>query len=195
MKWTWILAAAAVLVIGFFGYWEQHRVQNPAPLQETAIQPATQESVLIELSSIGEVPPYLPSTMRSGVSVRTLEEFQQGMEEYQKRNYEEAIAPLLRAIQLNPQHSPSRFYLGIAQLKTHRVDEAIAQLSRLIEPDSNPYAEEAHWYLAKAYFGKKDLASGRQQLEAVVAMNRALTAEAEKALKLVASLETKEKGK
>ena len=77
------------------------------------------------------------------------------------------------------------FYLGISYLMTGKLEEAIIQLSKLTGSEPNPYSEESHWYLAKAYFKKKNAVSAEKELKAVAALKGARAAEASKALELM----------
>ena len=70
----------------------------------------------------------------------------------------------------------------------NQTDEAIGQLSKLVGPETNPYQDESHWYLSKAYFRKKDLENARKELELVVALNRQHASEARQALEKLKAL-------
>ena len=104
------------------------------------------------------------------------------MELYQQGNYAQAVPYLRSAVESDPELFPRKFYLGITLLMTNQNDEAIQNLLSLVKSTSNPYIEESHWYLAKAYFRKKDIQSGKEQLEAVAGLNGSHAQEARKLL-------------
>ena len=62
------------------------------------------------------------------------------------------------------------FYLGISYLVSGNPDGAVEQLSK-VTAQENPYSEESHWFLSKAYIKKKDFRSARTELQAVVSLN------------------------
>ncbi len=73
-----------------------------------------------------------------------------GMAAYLAGDFREAARLLREASELDP--APAvHFFLGIARLKTGANAEAIAALSAAAEPADNPYAAEAHLYLAKSW--------------------------------------------
>ena len=80
------------------------------------------------------------------------------------------------------------FYLGVSELITDEPDKAIATLSKLIQIEGSPYAEESHWFLAKAFLKKQDLVSAQKELEVVVALNGAHLDEARRDLEAVRRL-------
>ena len=191
-KWNqaWLkgLAVAAVLVLAFVSVMFLRRGHSPEPQQSSVVPPDLHEELFKELAAINVPPLYVPSTIRGSKSDRALEKFRHGMENYQKGNYLEAVGVLQEASELDPSHMPSRFYLGISLLMANQTDEAIGQLSKLVEPGSNPYSEEVHWYLAKAYFKKREVSPARKELEAVVARNGPHAEEAKKELEKLGNM-------
>ncbi len=165
-----------------------NRGRIPEPQQSSVVPPDRHEELFKELAEIKTPPLYAPSTIRGSKSDRALEKFRQGMEDYQKGNYLQAAGVLQEASALDPSHLPSRFYLGISLLMANQTDEAIGQLSKLAGPETDPYQDESHWYLSKAYFRKKDLENARKELELVAALNRQHASEARQVLERLKSL-------
>jgi tetratricopeptide (TPR) repeat protein len=126
--------------------------------------------------------------MRNAKKVEGKDSFRKGMEVYAEAKYKEAVPLLEGAAGKEPNHDAAVFYLGICYLMTNRPDECIRELAKLTTAVSNPYREESHWYLAKAYFKKGDLAPARRELESVVAMNGVYVNEARKSLQLMEGL-------
>ena len=142
----------------------------------------SEQKLFEELARIEEVPSYLQATIRGGTEGPAQEKFRQGMQLYQQGKYAEAIPYLRSAVESDPELFPRKFYLGISLLMTNQTDEAIQTLLSLVKSTSNPYLEESHWYLAKAYFRKKDIKTGKEHLEAVAGLNGSHAPEARKLL-------------
>ena len=170
---VWALLVAAVLLLTVTGLWLV-RQRNPIELTpSTAALQDPQEKLLQELTRIDEPPPYLQATIRGGVEGPAQVKFHQGMSFYQEGKYAEATPYLRAASELDPMLFPSRFYLGISLLMNNQNDEAIQPLLSLSETKENPYFEESNWYLAKAYFRKNDVKTGKDYLEVVAALKGA----------------------
>jgi tetratricopeptide (TPR) repeat protein len=187
-RWTWGLAAAALLLLTLVSVATFYRRQNSQMVQKTPAENETQQQIIARLAVVGAAPPYVPLTIRGGKARAATERFQEGMERYIQRDYEGAVGPLGEAIRLDANLQPALFYLGISYLMTDQPDEAVAQLSKLTSAQANPYTEESHWYLAKAYLKKRDLGSAQKELEAVVTLNGPHLAEARQALEMIRSV-------
>lgn len=181
----WALAAAALLLLTlvsvpvFYRRQSVEIVQAPIPQQSDSPQ-----AIIAQLASV-EASPYVPVTLRGGSGSPASERFQQGMERYARRDYADASGLLEQAVGLKPDLQPALFYLGISQLMTDQPDKAIATLSGLVRIEATPYLEESHWFLAKAFLKKQDLASAQKELEVVVALNGSHVAEARKSLEVI----------
>ena len=127
-------------------------------------------------------------TIRGGKPQAGTERFQEGMQRFTQRNYAGAISSLKEAIRLDANLQPALFYLGISQLMMDQPDEAIGQFSRLTRMETSPYLEDSHWYLAKAFLKKRELARAQQELEAVVTLNGSHLEEARQALQVIRRL-------
>jgi tetratricopeptide (TPR) repeat protein len=170
LSWQWGLASAAVALAVLSGaLYMRSRVETPAPATQTPTVQQPNPAVLEQLASVDQIPPYLPGLIRGGSTNPALIKFQEGMSFYSSQKYSEAIAPLSEASRLDPQHVPTAFYLGISQLVSGNPDDAITQLAKITSQPE--YAEEAHWFLAKAYLKKKDFRSARTELQAVQSLH------------------------
>ena len=61
-----------------------------------------------------------------------------------------------------------QFFLGISELMTGNVARARGALQRTAESGVSPYADEAHFYLAKAALRAGDLTTGVRELQIAV---------------------------
>ncbi len=138
-----------------------------------------------QLVAIESMPAYAETTIRGGQAGEPLESFRKGMEAYQNEDYSAAVANLRRALEENPQHLPTAFYLGLSCLMQGETHEAAEQLSHVVSAGNPSYMEEARWYLAKAYFRLGKVEEGRIQLEFVQAIGGAYQRDAERDLALL----------
>ena len=90
--------------------------------------------------------------------------FDAAMRQYSAGHYDAAarmLAPLVRAPLDLPQ---AAFFLGISDLMDGRFDAARAALDTVAASGSSPYADEAHFYLAKIDLRAGDAAAARREL-------------------------------
>lgn len=196
-SWHIPLAAAASILLAamllFKFYDPQAPVPPPAVRNErpdaVPAEATDQNAKLQQLAMIDEAPPYVSSSRRGGEGNLALEKFREGMEKYVQGRYTDAIPPLEQSARLDPSHLPTTFYLGISYLMTDKPDQAISRLSRLTRSDSNPFSDESHWFLAKAFLKKQDLVSARRELDYVVASGGQHSEEARQAVRLLNEIE------
>jgi len=177
--WRFATAAAAgmLLLAALFSYVFLFRGVKP-----------DSEAVIDQLASLGQPPLYLPSTIRGAKSQPALELFAKGMREYANQKYQDAVPLLESAARLDPDHLPTAFYLGISYLILDQPDAGIPWLVKVVRADPNPYAEEGHWFLSKAYFKKGNLDEARRELEAVVKLEGSYAPPAQNALERMKAL-------
>jgi len=108
-------------------------------------------------------PHYGPATLRGTPDEAALR-FQAAMQHYQEGDYRAAIPGLRAAVELNPKAVDANFFLAVCRLLEGQTNAAIAGLRSTIALGDSPYFEEAHFYLAKAYLRKTDLASAKAVL-------------------------------
>ncbi len=117
------------------------------------------------LGRIGSPPGMVPLPVRAEADSAALLA-DRGMTAYREGDYGSAAALLERAVTVEP--SPgSHFFLGVARLLTGSRDEARASLEAALEPAGNPYAAEAHFYLAKTWLQSGQADSALLHLTAV----------------------------
>src|SRR5262249_54498960 len=149
-RWTWGLAAAAVLLLTFVSVTTFYRHQHPQMIQKSPTQSEIDQQIIASLAVVDAAPPYVPVTIRGGKTGAATERFREGMQRYIQHDYAGAIGLLQEAIRLDANLQPALFYLGISHLMLDHPDEAGAQLSRLSHPARNPYTEGSHSSLANA---------------------------------------------
>ena len=184
---TWAMAAAAILLVTLavpFFYKNQRNVEVVHDQPSRPSQPDDRQVLIARLASV-EAPPYISLTLRGGSRSAATEQFQKGMELYGRRDFAGASGLLDQAVALKPDLQPALFYLGISELMADQPDKAIATFSRLTRIEDTSYAEDSHWFLAKAFLKKQDLASARKQLELVLTLNGSHLAEARKSLEVI----------
>lgn len=187
-RWTWGLLAAAVLLLSLIPLTLLNRRQNPELVQIPSAHQGSREAVIAQLAVIDAAPAYAPSTIRGGKGGTATARFQEGMQRYLQQNYSAAAGLLEEAVRQDPDRQPALFYLGISHLMLGEPDKAIGVLSKLTRMETNPYQEESHWYLAKAFLKKRDLASAQMELEAVVPLNGPHLSEAKQALEMITNV-------
>jgi hypothetical protein len=179
-KWMMWGAAAAVLVAGF-GLAEMLRVRQRAgaPVAKVATVDAAGE---LQLLARVAAPRYTPSNLRNASGNRD-EQFRAAMAKYSAGEYG-AAAEGLRGMET----AAARFYLGIAELMTGNLDEAVTHLRDTVAMGETPYLEEAQFFLAKALLGENDVASARLALGQTIALGGDREAEARRLLEQVRAL-------
>jgi tetratricopeptide (TPR) repeat protein len=117
------------------------------------------------LGRIDSAPGLVPLPVRAGDD-STAFVVDHGIDAYQRGDYREA-AELLGEAAATDGGPGLRFFLGIAQLMSGSPLEATASLEAALEPAGNPYAAEAHFYLAKAWLQMGQADSSLTHLAAV----------------------------
>jgi len=189
--WVWAPALAATVVLAV-GLWRYSARQHPAPQVSSApvtsphvsgqsTPPSPPAPSLEELARV-QPPPYNAAILR-GAEDEAQTKFHTAMQFYSKGNYARAIPGLRAAVKASPQTARSSFYLGASYLLTGQSDPAIASLRRTIALNDPVYSELAHYYLAKAYLGKKDVPAAERELQSVVRLHGSREAEAQEILR------------
>jgi tetratricopeptide (TPR) repeat protein len=181
----WALAAAAILLLTLTSVTIVNRRLAPQVDRGALVPPENSEQIIARLAVIDTAPPYVPMTLRGGQSGVATGQFQEGMQRYSRGDYAGAITFLEESVRLNPDLQPAVFYLGICHLMVGNAEKAITPLSKLSLSGDNPYREESHWFLAKAFLRKGSIAAAQKELEAVVSLNGSHLDEARRDLVLV----------
>jgi hypothetical protein len=160
----WLALAIAAGVIAAAGWW-WHGSSAPPPVPPSANEPIeapTRQAQLAQLAVV--VPPrYVPSAARRAAPAAG--SFDAAMAHYAAGRHGEAAAALRALSDAAPMDPGINFFWGISELALGRADGAREGLTRAIAAGVQPYADEAHFYLAKVYLleGAVDLARGELQ--------------------------------
>jgi hypothetical protein len=175
MAAPWLgLALAAGLVAAFAWWWQGGANRPPAPAIATGSGPAPAApveapgrlAVLAQLALI--VPPrYVPPAARSG-EAPPAGSFDAAMAHYVAGRHREAAAALRALSKETPTDPGIAFFWAISELALDRPAAARDGLTRAIAADVQPYADEAHFYLAKAYLAEDAVDQARRELRYAV---------------------------
>lgn len=189
--WVWAPAFATVVVLFSAGIWwysarnhqsAQQVVSPPvSPNVPVQVQPPSAAPSLEELAR-AEPPPYSSVVLR-GAEDESHESFHKAMQFYVKGDYAKAIPGVRAAVKANPQSASFNFYLGVCYLLAGQTDPAIVSLRQTISLGDPAYSESAHFYLAKAYLGKKDVARAQAELQKTVQSHGSLESPAAEILR------------
>jgi predicted Zn-dependent protease len=94
--------------------------------------------------------------------------FDAAMADYVAGRHAAAAATLQALSEARPTDPGIAFFWGISALVTGRTDDAREGLTRAIAADVQPYADEAHFYLAKVYLAEGTIDLARQELQYAV---------------------------
>ncbi|MDH4270679.1 MAG: hypothetical protein OEW18_01750 [Candidatus Aminicenantes bacterium] len=154
-------AAAMVLIVAAAALWWQFRTSGGKQAGTEKAPPSL--SMLARI----EPPLYIQMALRGAADEATMR-FRTGMKCYVEGRYREAIPDLRTAAELNPERASIRFFLGICLLLTEKTNEGIEELRKTISAGDSAYLEEAHFYLAKAFLGKRDIGGAKEELNWVL---------------------------
>jgi tetratricopeptide (TPR) repeat protein len=182
-RWAWLASAAVALVVAGLLLVSRTPVRQPPSTAKAPPAPAVTPASRPTLAELAKVQPpaYTPVTLRGGENAAS-RAFRAAMELYRSGQYKSAIPGLSQAVRLDPHDAGSRFFLGICHLLTGQTEAAIVVLQQVLALGDTPYLEEAHFYLAKAYLQRNDLATARQQLQETINLHGDLESDAKKLL-------------
>lgn len=193
-RWAWTPAFAAfVLLFGVAMWWYSSHNRQPSqraslpppkasPEASVQSQPPSPAAPSLEEFARVEPPPYSATVLRGAENERQ-ETFHKAMQFYLKGDYARAIPGLRDAANANPRTPSFNFYLGACYLLTNQTDLAILSFRKTVSLGDPEYSESAHFYLAKAYLQKKEIAAAENELQKTVQLHGGLEAEAEAILR------------
>jgi hypothetical protein len=137
---------------------------TPAPADP--VEAPSRRAVLAQLALV--VPPrYVPIAVR-GADGPAPGTFDAAMAHYVAGRHREAAAALQTLSEAAPADPGIAFFLGISELVLGHTDAAREALTQAISADVQPYADEAHFYLAKVYLAERAVDLARGELEYAV---------------------------
>ena len=209
--WTsgpWLGLALAASLIAAFGWWWQGGVgpapdappvavgpspptAAPAPSTPTPAPGATPDpspspaagssrrAVLTQLALV-VAPRYVPITVRGDAPPAG--SFDAAMAHYVAGRHREAAAALGALSNAQPTDPGIAFFWGISELALGRPEAARLALTRAVAADAQPYEDEAHFYLAKAYLAEDAIDKAREELRYAVTHEAGPEGEAQRIL-------------
>jgi hypothetical protein len=135
----------------------------PTPPRVEPVQPSRG----LEALAVVTPPPYVPLQTRG--SANTLaQSFAAAMTRYSAKDYAGAAEQLQPLAESSPDAAHVQFFLGISQLMSGKPAAAIESLDRAAATGTAPFADEAHFYLAKAAMQTRDLTRAERELQIAV---------------------------
>lgn len=139
---------------------------SPAPSPSPRVEPVRPPRGL-ETLAIVTPPPYVPLQTRG--SANTLaQSFAAAMTRYGAKDYAGAVEQLQPLADASPDAAHVQFFLGISQVMSGKPAAAIESLDRAAATGTAPFADEAHFYLAKAAMQTRDLTRAERELRIAV---------------------------
>jgi len=191
--WVWAPAFAAIVILFSAGIW-WYSVHNRQPSQQVTLPPSkvsphvpvqvqspSAAPSLEELARV-EPPPYSAVVLR-GAEDESHETFHKAMQFYVKGDYAKAIPGVRAAAKANPQSASFNFYLGACYLLAGQNGPAIVSFRQTVSLGDPAYSESAHFYLAKAYLRRKDVARAKDELQKTVQSHGSLESESAEMLR------------
>lgn len=185
--WLGLALAAGVMAVG--GWWWQHGGLRPSPAPtpsaappsaaEPALEAPGRRSVLARLATV--VPPrYVPPTVPGQTPAAGSAD--EAMAHYAAGRYDRAAGALQVLSDARPTDPGLAFFWGISELVIGHTDAAREGLTRAIAAGAPPYADEARFYLAKAYLADDAVDLARLELQYAVSRDAGPEGEAQRIL-------------
>jgi anti-sigma factor RsiW len=196
----WLGLALAASLVAAFGWWWQSETgrpptappiavgpasaptpgPSPPPGTSEPVEPSNRRAVLTQLALV--VPPrYVPLAVRSGAQPAS-GSFDAAMAHYVAGRHREAAAALRALSNSQPTDPGIAFFWGISELVLGHPDAAREALTRTVAADVQPYADEAHFYLAKAHLAEDAVDRARTELRYAIAHEAGPEGEAQRLL-------------
>ena len=112
-------------------------------------------------------PPYVALTTRAETDGAATN-FAAAMEHYSANRHGQAAEGLRDVVRDAPDLAHAQFFLGISELMIKDNSRARQSLQQAANTNIQPYADEAHFYLAKAAFRLGDTAAARREAQIAV---------------------------
>jgi tetratricopeptide (TPR) repeat protein len=142
----------------------------PASTPSSARPGETATPALLRELALVVAPPFARLATR-GEQPPTTDTLADAMTQYAAGRYDLAadkLRDVIRDARDTAAATQGRFFLGVCALKLERYAEAQAALEQTAASDTPPYADEAHFYLAKAAIATGDLDRARRELRIAI---------------------------
>jgi TolA-binding protein len=137
------------------------------PTQTTPAQTPTRPAVTLDALALVVPPPFVALQTR-GEDAGANAAFSAAMKKYAAKDYRGAIDSLKPIVAAQPDAAHAAFFLGVSYLAAGEPAEASAVLNRVAAGNVAPYADEAHFYLAKAALRAHDLDRAEHELSIAI---------------------------
>lgn len=143
-----------------------------APVKPTQTAPAqapapARPAVTLDALAMVVPPPFVTLQTR-GEDTGANAAFSAAMQKYTAKDYRGAIDGLKPIVDAQPDAAHAAFFLGVSYLAAGEPAEASAVLNRVAASNIAPYADEAHFYLAKAALRAHDLDRAERELSIAI---------------------------
>jgi TolA-binding protein len=163
--------------------------------ERAAVQPRTPaasaesapDAVLDELAMVTP-PPYFPLPTR-GEAGRDRSDFDTAMGHYVAGRYAEAVSGLAPLVERAPDLVHAQFFLGVSELAIGQTSTGRSTLQRVVQTGIPPFADEAHFYLAKAALADRRLDVAIDELTKAMELDAGPEGEAARLLARVRTLQ------
>ena len=184
--WFWTPALVTAVVLLAIGTWwysaRKHAVEQVVVPRLKSEPTSVSPSPSLEQLAIVDPPPYKAVAFR-GVEDQAHEQFRVAMQSYSMGSYTRAIPGLRAAVKSDPEVLSFNFYLAACYLLTGQTDSAFTFFRKTIELGDPGYSEQSHFYLAKIYLKKQDVAHARDELQASIRFHGSKESEAAQILR------------
>lgn len=136
---------------------------TPVPSSREPVRPSRG----LEALALVVPPPYVPLQTR-GSATTLAQSFAAAMTRYSAKDYAGAAEQLQPLAESSPDAAHVQFFLGISQLMSGKPAAAIESLDRAAATGTAPFADEAHFYLAKAAMQTRDVTRAQRELRIAV---------------------------
>jgi tetratricopeptide (TPR) repeat protein len=187
--WVWTPAFVMLTVLISVGIWwysvRKHQASQQASSSPVRVNPGVSVplSAAPSFEELARVdPPEYSAVVLRGTEDEAHETFHKAMQHYLKREYANAIPGLHAAAKASPRTARFNFYLGACYLLADQTDLAIESFHKTVSLDDPAYSEPAHFYLAKAFLRKKEVAAAEDELQAAIRLHGSKAVEAREIL-------------
>jgi len=190
--WVWAPAFATIVILFSAGIW-WYSARNRQSSQQVSSPPKVSPNVPVQVQltpaapSLEELarvePPSYSAVVLRGVEDESHETFRKAMQFYVSRDYPHAIPGVRAAAKASPQNASFNFYLGACYLLAGQTDPAIVSFRMTVSLGDPAYSESAHFYLAKAFLQKREVARAQDELQKTVQFHGSLEAGAAEILR------------
>lgn len=156
-RWMRLAAALLLLIVAVFALYQVGGSSDQRLFAQAFTPYESDLNVIVRRS---EAPVQDPTSLQPAL--------QAGAEDFDAGKFEESITHFNTYLQQKPDNQLVRFHLGVAQLESNRLEDAIKTLN-VVLGQSRTYQREAIWYLSLALLKNRERAAAKQTLEKLIA--------------------------